>query len=224
MKFHEFAQLLHPIIGGASSTHVFAKTLFDAITTDEGNSVLEEVTPETYKSYYNGNTGITRLAKKLSAYVDPVEFVSYCEPFTDATMNTLYDRFKACIPDMTKNDVAESLADFFHDIIFEAAATKRQNSNRLKAKTEQECENKARKIADSTGATVAEGFTSFTEQVMDEDQTTNNEKIEAEVVDDEKSSGAADDGNKTTVIHQNVIQNGENNFNLTNNGTMNFNF
>ena len=45
-------------------------------------------------------------------------------------------------------------------------------------------------------------------------------------MDDEEPSNAATEGKKTTVIQQqtNVIQNGENNFNLTNNGTMNFNF
>lgn len=52
--------------------------------------------------------------------------------------------------------------------------------------------------------------------------------IEAEVVDDEEPSGAADEDKedkKITVIqHQtNVVQNGENNINLTNNGTINFN-
>ena len=52
------------------------------------------------------------------------------------------------------------------------------------------------------------------------------EPIEAEVVDGEMPSGAATDEQKITVIQQqiNVIQNGEKNFNLTNNGTMNFNF
>lgn len=52
------------------------------------------------------------------------------------------------------------------------------------------------------------------------------EPIEAEVVDGEEPSGAADEDKKITVIQQqiNVIQNGEKNFNLTNNGTMNFNF
>jgi len=51
------------------------------------------------------------------------------------------------------------------------------------------------------------------------------ETIEAEVVDDKEPSGAAKEDKKITVIqHQtNVVQNGENNFNLTNNGTMNFN-
>lgn len=45
-------------------------------------------------------------------------------------------------------------------------------------------------------------------------------------MDDEQPSGAAQDDTKGTVIQQqiNVVQNGEKNFNLTNNGTMNFNF
>ena len=53
------------------------------------------------------------------------------------------------------------------------------------------------------------------------------ETIQAEVVDDNEPSGAADDkeDKKITVIqHQtNVVQNGENNINLMNNGTINFN-
>ena len=79
MEFTEFAQLLHPIIGGASSTHAFVKTLFDAIVTDDGRSVLEEVKEDTYKAYFNGNTGISRIAKKISPYIEPEEFVEFCD-------------------------------------------------------------------------------------------------------------------------------------------------
>lgn len=52
------------------------------------------------------------------------------------------------------------------------------------------------------------------------------ETTEAEVVDDDVPSGAAEEDKKITVIQNqtNVVQNGENNFNLTNNGTLNFNF
>ena len=52
------------------------------------------------------------------------------------------------------------------------------------------------------------------------------EFIEAEVVDDEMPSGAAGEEKKITVIQQqtNVIQNGDHNVNLTNNGTINFHF
>lgn len=52
------------------------------------------------------------------------------------------------------------------------------------------------------------------------------ETVEAEVVDDEEPLGAAGEDKKITAIKQqtNVIQNGDNNVNVTNNGTMNFNF
>lgn len=52
------------------------------------------------------------------------------------------------------------------------------------------------------------------------------ETVEAEVVDDGEPSGAAEEDKEITVIKQqtNVVQNGDNNVNVTNNGTMNFNF
>lgn len=58
-----------------------------------------------------------------------------------------------------------------------------------------------------------------------EDEHISEDDVEAEVADDEMPSGAAPEEQKITIIqHQtNVVQNGENNFNLTNNGTMNFN-
>ena len=47
-----------------------------------------------------------------------------------------------------------------------------------------------------------------------------------EIPDEHRADDAAQEGTKTTVIQQqtNVIQNGENNVNVTNNGTINFNF
>lgn len=51
------------------------------------------------------------------------------------------------------------------------------------------------------------------------------EQVEAEAMDDTSPSSAKDDKKITVIQNQtNVVQNGENNFNLTNNGTMNFNF
>jgi hypothetical protein len=52
---------------------------------------------------------------------------------------------------------------------------------------------------------------------------------ESETTEDEKTAPGEDPGQeekKTTIIQQqtNVIQNGDNNVNVTNNGTMNFNF
>ena len=50
--------------------------------------------------------------------------------------------------------------------------------------------------------------------------------VEAEVVDDYAPSGAAKEETNTTIIQNqvNVVQNGTNNTNITNTGTLNFNF
>ena len=51
------------------------------------------------------------------------------------------------------------------------------------------------------------------------------EKIDAEVVTDEEPEQTKDSGGNTTIIqHQNnVVQTGDNNVNITNNGTLNLN-
>lgn len=221
MKFYEFAQLMHPVIGGASSTHAFVKTLFSAIIIEDGKEVLEEVGVETYKSYYNGNTGISRIAKKLNPYLEPEEFIAFCNEFQDSTRDTLCVKFREHLPEITAYNAPELLAALFRDILTEAASTKRKSTakNAKRKATEQ-----SQRIDDATGATVVEGFTSLAAELVDDDKET--EQPEAEVVDDETPSGAADGDKKITVIQNqtNVVQNGENNFNLTNNGTLNFNF
>ena len=130
MRFDDFAQRLHPIIGGASSTHAFTKTLFDAITTDDGKEVLEEVSEETYKAYYNGNTSISRMAKKISPYVDSEEFVGFCDEFPDGVTERLCDSFQEACPNINAHNASEKLAVLFKQIISEAAATKRKSASK----------------------------------------------------------------------------------------------
>ncbi len=221
MKFHEFAQLMHPVIGGASSTHAFVKTLFDAIIIEDGREVLEEVGEDTYKSYYNGNTGISRIAKKLSPYLEPEEFVAFCNEFQDSTRDTLCEKFCEHLPEITAHNVSELLANLFRDIITEAASTKRKSTSKS---AKRKAEEQRQRIANATGAAVVEGFTSFVAELVSEEKKA--EQPEAEVGDDDMPSGAAEGNKKITIIQNqtNVVQNGENNFNLTNNGTMNFNF
>lgn len=334
MKFYEFAQRLHPIIGGASNTHAFAKTLFSTIVTEEGSSVLEEVSEESYKAYYNGNTSISRMAKKISPYVDSEEFVGFCNQFQDGVTERLCDSFREFCPNINAHNAGEELAALFKQIINEAAARKRKNAPKgVKADnssgnasdwaalssedltylknfradsrdiliyiirndpsagptdfflsdrindiiekwqfTVREIENNAfRKLVLDILNTLGKytyyisdvflryiperGILWFRNESWEEGnrlreelqpksyelrckiarlyeklypipedaEKDRSETIEAEVVDDEESSGTTED-KKTTVIQQqtNVIQNGENNFNLTNNGTMNF--
>lgn len=188
MEFCEFAQRMHKIIGGADNTAAFVKTLFENILLEKNYSVLEEVSVDTYKAYYNGNTRITRFAKKLNIYLEPECFISYCDYFEDSSRENICRQFKDVIPDITQHNVSEKLAYFFQAIILEAAGRKRKSSTR---------------------------------------QTKGNmEYFDGEAVDDETISGHADKDKKITVIqHQtNVLQNGEKNMNLTNNGTININF
>lgn len=62
--------------------------------------------------------------------------------------------------------------------------------------------------------------------IPEDEESEDAEPIEAEIADDNAPSGTTEEDKKITVIQAqtNIVQNGENNFNLTNNGTMNFNF
>lgn len=81
MEFTEFVNLLKPIIGGAENTHSFVKTLFDVVVTEEGKPFLEDVKAPTYKAYFNGKTKITKMAQRISPYLEPEEFVIYLDAF-----------------------------------------------------------------------------------------------------------------------------------------------
>lgn len=190
MNFKEFAHLLSPSIGAGNSTHAFARSLFEAIVIEDGLDILNGYDKESFKAYYNGNTKISGLARKISPYVEPFGFSEYIGSFQDCAIQGLCEAFQKYIPDINLHNAADKLADLFASIIREAATATRK----------------------PTGKSVR----------TDSDA----EFIEAEVVDDEMPSGAAGEDKKITVIHQqtNVIQNGDHNINLTNNGTINFHF
>ena len=187
MNFKEFFELTRPVIGGKGGAHKFARTLFDAIITEEGADVLDDYSENTYKAYANGRTQITEIAKAISPHIDQEEFVTFIDQFGDAVQLALCERFEPYIPEINACNVGTELADLFANIIWDAAGTKRKGPASPRSDAE---------------------------------------PIETEVVDDNQPSGAVSEDKKITVIHQqtNVVQNGENNFNLTNNGVMNFNF
>lgn len=187
MEFRKFVQLLYPIIGGASSQAAFVRTLFEIVATEDGLSVLEEQSESTYRSYFNGNTGISRIAKKLNVCKESENFVQYIETFPEETLDNLCDVFREHLPNIDNFNAGHLLAELFRTILIEAAGAKRKSP---------------KSSEDDIGP------------------------VETEVVDGDMPSGVATDEQKVTIIQQqiNVIQNGEKNFNLTNSGTMNFNF
>lgn len=220
MKFNEFAQLLHPIIGGASSTHAFAKTLFDAILTDDGRDILEEVKEETYKAYYNGNTGISRIAKKISPYIEPEEFVDYCNQFPDGATDSLCDSFRAHIPEINSHNVGELLAELFKNIIKEAASTKKKGYSKKAAQAEQALNEKLKKKMLESGAVIAERWSSAVAALVAESETSDGETARpSESSDSSDSTGSvhSEGGEpKVQIINNPTIVNqyGENNIHI----------
>lgn len=127
MEFKDFVQTLHPIIGGSSNQGAFVKTLFDIIITDEGQSILDEQSEVTYRSYFNGQTGISRIAKKISPYIETENFVSYIQGFSDETASSLCASFRDYLPEINPFNAGRQLADLFLSILKEAAGTKRKS-------------------------------------------------------------------------------------------------
>ena len=111
MTFSEFVNMLFPIIGAGSSTHAFTRSMFDTILDESGQSILDEYSEETYKAYYNGSTGISRIAKKVCAYMEPENFSSYIDEFPDATRDSLCEVFKASISDCDSYNISQALAN-----------------------------------------------------------------------------------------------------------------
>lgn len=68
MQFKEFVQKLSSALRGGASTDKFTRALFEAILTDDGQDILDGYQTSSYKGFYNGNTSITGIAKKINTY------------------------------------------------------------------------------------------------------------------------------------------------------------
>ena len=176
MAFKDFANSLKPIIGGSSNTVDFTRNLFVIMIGENNSTIIEDLSDESYKAYYNGRTTINNIAKKISPYVDPENFVAYLDQFGDSVSQRICDTFSSKINDINLQNVNEKVAYYFDEIIKTAASSQRKS----------------------------------TKQSANDETTSNN------ITSNEKG---------TTIQNQiNVVQNGNNNMNLTNTGTIEFNF
>lgn len=128
MTFKDFVQKLSSALRGGASTDKFTRALFEAILTDDGQDILDGYQPSSYKGFYNGNTSITGIAKKVNTYMDPMEFSTYIYTFPDASVENLCSIFKNDIPDIEYDNAGDKLAELFITIITEAAGAKKKKS------------------------------------------------------------------------------------------------
>ena len=128
MEFTEFAQKIKPIIGGSYSTHVFTRTLFEAIITEDGVLQIEDISKNTFKAYYNGQTKITKISQRILPHIDPEQFISYLDGFPEAATQRLCDAFESDIEGIDLYNATEKIAYYFEGILTSAASQKRKNT------------------------------------------------------------------------------------------------
>lgn len=197
MLFSDFANRLHAIIGAGSGTVVFTKSIVEAILSDEAPAITDEYKEDAYKAFFNGNTKITRLAKKMMAYIEPYNFSNYIDGFSDAAHDLLVNSFSDVLPNATPHDVGEQLAGLFESILKEAAMLKRKTPK--KATTGSDAHERLKEKILASGAVLAEKCTSAVEQIVLESDNKKTgspedepETVTAEVEDDKQPSGAVD--------------------------------
>ncbi len=136
MLFNEFANKLFSVLGNGASTHVFTRTLFDAITTNSGKDILDGYTDSSYKGFYNGHTSISRISKKINTYVEPMEFSAYImDEFSDAVRENLCAVFHEDIPGIEPSSAGDELAALFVEIITQAAGANKKSTHKGASKS-----------------------------------------------------------------------------------------
>lgn len=122
MEFKVFAKKLKNVIGGKSNTKLFTKTIFETMMNESGSELLADTSLETFKSYFNGNTSISKVAALILANLNENdEFSSYLEGFGETTAQMLADEFKNDIPNINSVNASLKITDLFLEILSEAA-------------------------------------------------------------------------------------------------------
>ena len=122
MELKIFAKKLKNVIGGKSNTKLFTKTIFETMMNESGSELLADTSLETFKSYFNGNTSISKVAALILANLNENdEFPSYLEGFGETTAQLLADEFNNDIPDINSVNASLKITDLFLEILRDAA-------------------------------------------------------------------------------------------------------
>lgn len=134
MDFKEFIHRLASVISAGGNTAAFTRSVFEAILSEEGQDILDEYQPSSYKSFYNGQAKITRLARKINAYIEPMSFSDYIHQFSDAAVENLCAQFSDILPEITPHNAGDQLANLFVSIITDAAGTTKKSTSKSASK------------------------------------------------------------------------------------------
>ena len=93
------------------------KKLFEAIL-PENCHLLSGFRAQTFKAYYYGNVGISRLAKKIYGQANPRLFEIFIRGLNKN--QELCDAFSDVIIGITPDNACEFIADYFYTLLYEA--------------------------------------------------------------------------------------------------------
>lgn len=151
MEFKEFVQKLYPIIGSKLTQAEFVRTIFEEITTEEAQSILDGYSPSTFRSFFNGNQNIKGIVKKILKFIDSSAFAAYINTFSDDLVLLLVEHFSPFIESLDAFNLDTKLADYFTQILQASIKTNNTSPHEEKInisssnhkKTEHDYENKA---------------------------------------------------------------------------------
>lgn len=125
MSFIEILHTLKPIIGGGDSTHLFTRKIFEILLTEEGLWILEGISENTFKAYYNRNTNISKISRRMALYIEPEQMIHYFNGMSDATIELLTYKLQLLIPDITISNAPERISHYLVETIIESASQER---------------------------------------------------------------------------------------------------
>lgn len=159
MEFKEFAFKLRKVIGGASNTQKFTKTLFEAMMNESGPELIKNIKSATFKSYFNGYTGISNIASIVLANLsDNDEFPAYLDGFGDTTAQLLADEFIEDIPDINAVNASTKITDLFLEILRDASGKKKSTPKSAKKDEENKPHNILEEKILASGQAVADSW------------------------------------------------------------------
>lgn len=130
MDFKDFIHRLASVISGGENTSTFTRSIFEVILTNAGKDILKDYHDSTFKSFFNGSARISRFAKKINSYIEPMEFADYIQQLPDAQTENLCNVFIDVIPDITLHNAGEKLSSLFTSIIISAAGVSKKGASK----------------------------------------------------------------------------------------------
>ncbi len=138
VTFSEFAKALGPLIAQGKSDGAFVKWLFEQIASfeNEDQNPIHNRNESTYRHYYYGSRGISRIASKLCGHLDKEKFATSIEDFSTDTQDKIYEALSSFWPEMTAVNMTVDAANLFEKIIIDASKVNRSKKDAKKESEE----------------------------------------------------------------------------------------